>query len=235
VKPWELIDTAVISDHGGEIRLHRRDTEFSIRVPGYELMNSRMHGSEEDLARITIERLPNQSTPRILIGGLGMGFTVAGALEVLPPEGQIEVVELVPAVIDWNRRFLSHVAGDPLADPRVTVSAGDVAHPLRTRKDAFDAIILDVDNGPEGLTRKANNRLYSLSGLNLTRAALRPGGIFAVWSAGPDPEFTTRLRRAKFWTEEFKIRPRHQKGGTKHTIWIAQRRSTEADTFLPTL
>jgi spermidine synthase len=220
VKPWELLDTARIPG-GGEIRLHRRDTEYSIRVPGYELMNSRVHGSEEELARLAMANVDAWPEPRVLVGGLGMGFTVAAALARLPDDGRIEVAELVPAVIEWNREYFGHVAGHPLDDPRVTVVADDVAQVIRDRRGALDAILLDVDNGPEGLSRKANDQLYTTTGLATAAAALKGGGVLAVWSASPDKEFATRLRNTGFTVEETKVRPRRPRRGVRHTVWVA--------------
>ena len=221
--PWELLDTARIPGDGGEIRLFRRGGEFSIRLAGFELMNSRVHGSEEDLAELSMEKISDRPAPRFLIGGLGMGFTVAAVLGTLPEDGRVEVAELIPAVIAWNREVLAPLAGHPLDDPRVSVVTGDVARSLWTGKGTYDAILLDVDNGPEGLTRKANDRLYSASGLAAAFAALHPGGVLAVWSATPDRPFTERLGGAGFITEESRVRPRRARSGARHTIWIAVR------------
>jgi spermidine synthase len=221
VKPWVLLDTARIPGDGGEIRLHRRDTEFSIRLAGYELMNSRVHGSEEDLARLALRRMGDWPKPRVLIGGLGMGFTAAAALALLPEDGRIEVAELVPAVVQWNEKHLGHVAGHPLDDPRVSVVANDVARVIRDARGAYDAILLDVDNGPEGLSRKVNDRLYTTTGLANAAAALRGGGVLAVWSASPDKEFAERMRNTGFTVEETKVRPHRPRRGVRHTIWVA--------------
>jgi len=226
MKPWELLDTARIPGSGGEIRLFRRDTEYSIRIAGFELMNSRVHGSEDDLARLAMEELAGWPAPRVLIGGLGIGFTVAAALLALPQDGTIEVVELVPAVVDWHREYLAPVAGRPLDDPRVSVTTADVAHVIGRATNSFDAIVLDVDNGPEGLIRKSNDRLYSARGLEAVRNRLRPGGILAVWSATPDDEFTERLEAEGFDVEITRVRPGGRRRGARHTIWIATK--TEA-------
>ncbi len=165
VIPWEEIDRAKIPGKKGEVILLKRDSEFSIRTAGTELMNSRVHGSEDALAELTCRRIKQKSGLRILIGGLGMGFTLAAALEQSKPNTRIIVSELIPAVVKWNREHLGHLAGLPLSDPRVSVKEEDVAKIIRTEKSAWDAVILDVDNGPEGLTRKANDRLYTRSGL----------------------------------------------------------------------
>lgn len=221
MKPWELLDTAKVPGSGGEIRLFRRDTEYSIRLTGFELMNSRVHGSEDELARLVMERLSGRPAPRVLIGGLGIGFTVAAALSGLTPDGAIEVVELVPAIVDWHREYLAPVAGRPLDDPRVTITTANVAYVIGRAAGTLDAIILDVDNGPEGLTRKSNNRLYSREGLHTARRALKPGGVLAVWSATPGEEFTERLGSTGFNVEVTRVRPGGRRRGARHTIWIA--------------
>ncbi len=226
MKPWELIDTARIPGSGGEIRLFRRDAEYSIRVAGFELMNSRVHGSEDELAHLAMEKISGRPAARVLVGGLGIGFTVAAALADLPPDGSIDVVELISVVVDWHREYLAPVAGRPLDDPRVTVTIADVAHVIGRAGTSFDAILLDVDNGPEGLTRKPNDRLYSRNGLAATRNALRPGGILAVWSATPDEEFTARLETEGFTVEITRVRPGRRRRGARHTIWIATKAET---------
>ena len=192
-------------------------------MAGYEIMNSRVHDSEEALARLAYEEIADRSAPRILVGGLGMGFTLAAALSTLPPDGRIEVVELVPAVVDWNRDFLSHLAGRPLDDPRVRVIPGDVAKIIRKGTTAYDAILLDVDNGPEGLTQKANDRIYSQGGLAACRAALETGGVLAIWSASPDPTLVERLNEAGFQARAKRVRPRYERAGARHVVWIAVR------------
>jgi spermidine synthase len=155
--PWELIDRAHVPESGEEICLHKHGNDFSIRVNGYELMNSRSHGSEEILADMACEKIIGRSCPRVLIGGMGMGYTAAAALRHLGPDGQIVVAEIVPAVVVWNRGPLGDLAGHPVDDPRTMIHEGDIAHVLHDEKHAYDAILLDVDNGPEGLTRKENN------------------------------------------------------------------------------
>ena len=163
-----------------------------------ELMNSRLSGSEEALATIACERIRDRKAPRILIGGLGMGFTLRAALAALGPDARIVVAELVPAVVAWARGPMAEVFGDSLTDPRVSIREADVGQLIRSDASAFDAILLDVDNGPEGLTRKANDALYDLKGLSAARAALRPGGVLAVWSSTQNPKFTWRLRQGRF-------------------------------------
>lgn len=221
--PWQLIETVPGPAAGEQLRLMQRDTEFSIKIGNQELMNSRVFGSEQALAELACAHLAAHRHPRVLIGGLGMGYTLAAALRVLPADGEIVVAELIPAVVRWNRGPLAHLAGRPLDDPRVRVQETDVAHAIRKSPRGFDAILLDVDNGPEGLTRKGNNWLYSLDGLGAAYAALRSGGIVAVWSAGPDPGFTRRLVKIGFETEEKKVRARGAQGGARHVIWLAKR------------
>ncbi|MBT0652456.1 spermidine synthase [Geomobilimonas luticola] len=221
--PWEFVDRARVPGDSAELGLYARGKEFSIRVNGCELMNSRIHGSEDALAEYACARIGNRPSPRILIGGLGMGFTTAAALRLLGTESRVVVAELVPAVVEWNRKFLGELTGHPLRDPRVTVREADVALVLRTEHQAYSAILLDVDNGPEGLTRKGNDWLYTDAGLKVAFTALQPAGVLAVWSAGPDLAFTKRLCRAGFDVEEFGVRARGSAGGNRHTIWVATR------------
>lgn len=221
MKPWETLDRAQIPDEDGELILRKRDTEYSIRTATTELMNSRLHGSEEALARLACERLSNQRDVSILIGGLGMGYTLGAALENSGPDAHLTVAEFVPAVIRWNREFLGHLAGFPLNDPRVAVLQGDVVQAIKSKKSVWNAILLDVDNGPDGLTREANEQLYGLPGLHAAFAALRPGGILAVWSYAPDDGFTRRLKKCRFRTEVVTARANSSGKGRKHTIWLA--------------
>ena len=216
---WEVLDSAEIPG-GGTLRLKRRGKEYSIMLGSNELMNSRLSGSEEALARLSIEKLAGRARPRILIGGLGMGFTLRAALALLGADASVTVAELVPAVVAWARGPMSAVFGDCLDDPRVTVVEGDVGTPIREGAGRFDAILLDVDNGPEGLSRAANDALYDTAGLGRAKAALRPGGVLAVWSSAPDDGFRRRLGRAGFVVEEAKVHA-HGKRGTRHVIWLA--------------
>lgn len=221
--PWVLLDSAQVPDNGGELRLYQRDDEFSIRIVGRgELMSSRTHASEDALAELTCARLVDCPAPRLLIGGLGMGFTLAAALQHGGEHMQVVVAELVPAVVAWNKAALGEVAGRPLDDTRVTVFEGDVAQIMKAEQQAYDAILLDVDNGPEGLTHKDNDWLYSINGLSAAYAALRPQGVLAVWSAGPSREFVKRLRKVGFVVEELRVRA-HGKKGARHIIWFARR------------
>ena len=221
--PWILLDSAPVPGDGGELRLYQRGDEFSIKIAGRgELMSSRVHDSEAALAEHTCARLVGCVTPRLLIGGLGMGFTLAAALRHVGDQAQVEVAELVPAVVTWNRGPLGEHAGHPLRDPRVTVREGDVARMLTAEWQAYDAILLDVDNGPEGLTRKGNDWLYSLNGLNAAYTALRPQGVLAIWSAGPDRDFSERLRKVGFAVDEVRTRA-HGSKGARHIIWFGRR------------
>lgn len=217
----ELVDVAAIPG-GGELRLFKRGDDYSIRIAGRgELMSTRMHGSEDSLARITCPKVAARPKPRVLVGGLGMGFTLAAALKHLGASAEVVVAELVPGVVDWNRGPLGPYAGNPLQDPRTVVREMDVALVLKSEAGGFDAILLDVDNGPEGLTHRANDWLYSDEGLKVARAALRPGGLLAVWSAGPDRRFTARLRRTGMTVEEVPVRA-HGNKGARHLIWLAR-------------
>jgi spermidine synthase len=219
--PWVLLDTAQIPGDGGELRLKRRGAEFSIMLGNNELMNSRLSGSEEALAKLSCLRLQGRERPKILIGGLGMGFTLRAALAELGSEAQITVAELLPAVVAWARGPMAEVFGDSLSDSRVRIFEGDVGRLIRSGRATYDAILLDVDNGPEGLTRKANDGLYDLPGLSSARAALTPGGVLAVWSSAPNEAFTQRLRTVGFRVDEVGARANGTRGGARHTIWIA--------------
>jgi spermidine synthase len=222
--PWKHLDSALVPGDITELRLYERGGEFSIRVNGSELMNSRVHGSEDALAGLACARIASLPTPRVLIGGLGMGYTAAAALHRLGAGSRVVVAELVPAVVAWNRSFLGELSGHPLHDPRITVREADVALILQEERRAWDAVLLDVDNGPAGLTRKGNDRLYTGAGLTAAFAALRPAGVLAVWSADPDRAFARRLCRAGFDVEESSVRARGPGGGSRHTIWLATRR-----------
>ncbi len=221
MNPWILLDSATVPGNGGELCLHQRGDEFSIRLTGRgELMNSRVHGSEDALADNTCARLVDCDSPTLLIGGLGMGFTLAAALRQVGRLAQVVVAELIPAVVAWNKGPLGQLAGLPLRDPRVTVSEVDVARLLMAGQGSYDAILLDVDNGPEGLTRRENDWLYSIDGLGEAYTALRPRGVLAVWSAGPDKGFLQRLRKVGFKVDEVRVRTRGSKGA-RHIIWLA--------------
>ncbi len=219
--PWEELDRGQIPNEDGELILRRRDTEYSIRILNIELMNSRLHGSEDALAELACKRLQHHSNPNILIGGLGMGYTLAAALENSSPDTRITVSEFVPEVIKWNREYFGHLAGFPLSDPRVSVQQEDVAKTIMSKKAFWNAILLDVDNGPDGLTRVANDLLYGLPGLHASFSALSPGGILAVWSYASDEKFTRRLKKCRFRTEVVTARAHTSGKGRRHTIWLA--------------
>lgn len=220
--PWVQLDTAGTPDGEQELRLKRRGAEFSIMLGTNELMNSRLSGSEEALARLSCQRIRGRPAPHVLIGGLGMGFTLRAALAELGDDASVTVAELVPAVVGWARGPMAAVFGNCLDDPRVTIREVDVGMLIRSGTAACDAILLDVDNGPEGLTRKANDALYDLAGLKAAHAALRPGGVLAVWSSGPDSGFTRRLRQVDFAVDEVTARATGKRGA-RHVIWIATR------------
>lgn len=223
--PWVKIDTAGIPGSDGELRLMRRGAEFSIKLGTNELMNSRLSGSEAALATLAAKKIEGIKKPHVLIGGLGMGFTLRAALAVLGPGARVEVAELVPAVVAWAKGPMAEIFGDSLSDRRVRIVETDVFETIRAHPNTFDAILLDVDNGPEGLTRKANDALYDSAGLKLAWSALRPHGVLAVWSSGPNPPFTKRLRQSGFDVNEVAVRATGRGGGSRHVIWIAVKSS----------
>lgn len=216
----ELLGTGQVPD-GPELRLFGHDRDFMIMIGSNELMSSRMNGSEIALATETCARLTNRKDPRLLIGGYGMGFTLRAALEQLGPDAELIVAELVPEIIEWARGPMADLAAGCLDDPRVDLHYADVIDEIEDNPDSFDAILLDVDNGPDGLTREANNSLYSQRGLRRARAALRPGGILAIWSAARDDVFARRIAKAGFTVEERFVRARTNGKGPKHIIWFA--------------
>jgi spermidine synthase len=222
MKPLEKLEE-ITTTEGRPLSLYRRGGDFYIKIGGEDLMSSRTHGSEEELARIGLTALaPLPLQPAVLIGGLGMGFTLRAALDLLPAQARVVISEVFPAVIKWNRSWLANLAGAPLQDRRVTVMAGDVQTCLAQAQ--FDLIILDVDNGPDALTLATNHRLYSSSGLNRIREALRPGGVLAVWSASPDRGFLDRMGRAGLEPRSARVRARRKRKGSCHTIFTGQRR-----------
>src|SRR5664279_2080784 len=216
--PWLQIDVTRVPGAEVELRLMRRGTEFSMMLGPNELMNSRLSGSEEALATLACRRLEAVKAPHLLIGGLGMGFTLRAALAVLGAEARITVAELVPAVIAWARGPMAAIFGDCLSDPRASIRSADVVEVIRSQASAFDAILLDVDNGPEGLIRRANDALYDSKGLKAIRRALRPGGVLAVWSSGPDASFSKRLRSAGFDVNEVAVRATARRAGARHVM-----------------
>lgn len=222
--PWKLIDTADVPGGGEPLRLMQRGRDFTIKLGQNELMSSRLYGSEEALATLSCARIKARPAPHLLIGGLGMGFTLRAALKVLGPQARVTVAELVPAVIAWARGPMAELSGASLADPRVDIRASDVVRLIAAGRGDYDAILLDVDNGPQGLTRQSNDALYDSQGLRTAFTALRAGGVLAVWSSHPDDKFAPRLRKAGFATEEINIRATGRGGGgARHVIWIATR------------
>ncbi|MEW9837796.1 hypothetical protein [Mesorhizobium marinum] len=219
--PWVQLDAAKVPG-GGELRLKRRGAEFSIMLGTNELMNSRLSGSEEALAELACARIGGRGRVRMLVGGLGMGFTLRAALARLAPDATVVVVELVPAVIAWARGPMAEVFANSLEDPRVEIREADVADVIRAAVGEYDAILLDVDNGPQGLSRSANDRLYGMAGLASANAALKPGGVLGVWSAHPDGSFAARLRKSGFRVDEVNTRARGKRGA-RHVVWMAAR------------
>ena len=218
--PREVVGVAEVPG-GPPLRLVRHGRDFIIMLDRNELMSSRMSGSEVALGTMTLERL-RAPAPHLLIGGYGMGFTLRAVLAKLGPDARVTVAELVPGVIEWARGPMQELAAGCLDDPRVDLRIADVGAVIAEGRGAYDAILLDVDNGPDGLTREANDGLYSARGLDRARAALRPGGVLAVWSAGADAAFTRRLKLAGFAVDEVKVRARENGKGPTHTIWFAR-------------
>ncbi len=221
--PRELIGTAQVPG-GEELRLYRRGADFMIVLDRNELMNSRMSGSEKALATMTIERLAGRKQRHLLIGGYGMGFTLRAALGLLDAGAHITLAELLPEIIDWAEGPMAELTDGCLDDPRLALVECDVIELIEDGRGTYDAILLDVDNGPDGLITPRNNRLYSAKGLSAAMNALKPGGILAVWSAAPDEAFTRRLRSAGFAVEEIAVKARENGKGPRHVIWFATRR-----------
>lgn len=220
VKPQITLDRSVTPD-GKEIVLHERDGVFTIRVNGLELMSSRVHGSEEDMATLVLRDL-RAVEPHVLVGGLGMGYTTRATLDILSERGRVTVAELLPVVVRWNHDHLGHLADSPLDDPRVSLIEEDVGRVMATNPQTYDAVMLDVDNGPAALTDIQNERLYRANGLATARRCLRPGGVLAVWSASPDRRFERALAKAGFQIRVVTVSARRGAKGPKHTIFIAK-------------
>jgi spermidine synthase len=222
MRHWTLLGEAPIPGSRQSLRLHQGKDDFFITISsgGGELMSTRKHGSEDALGALPCRKLRNRETARVLIGGLGMGFTLAAALKEVGERAEVTVAELIPEVVEWNRGPLGEHSGYPLNDSRTKVITGDVAKLLRDKRDYYDVIALDVDNGPEGLTQSANDWLYSTKGIITAQQALKPDGMLAYWSAGPDPAFQDRLRRCGFLVEAASVFA-HGKKGARHTIWLA--------------
>lgn len=223
--PRELLATAPVPGGKDPLRLIRRGSEYSIMLGTNELMNSRMSGSEEALATLAQTQITGIIAPRVLIGGLGMGFTLRAALGAFGPDAAITVAELVPEIVDWARGPMAHIHAGTLDSAQVQVRIENVAALIAASTTQYDAILLDVDNGPDGLSRADNDALYTQSGLAIAHAALRPGGVLAIWSSGPDPRFTKRLRQTGFEVREEMVRARAAAGGARHMIWLATRRA----------
>lgn len=223
--PFKLIDTS--SEHGATLRLYQRGDEFSIRVDKCgELMNSRQHHSEDVLAELACEHISGVKSPNLLVGGLGMGFTLHAALSHSCSTARIMVAELVPAVVRWNREYLGALAGFPLDDERVSIVEQDVGKLMYEHENTFDAIMLDVDNGPDAFTREDNDALYGFRGLNNAYDALKPGGVLTVWSAAPDTAFLQRMMKVGFDVEQRRVRAHASQRANRHTIWIGVRPNT---------
>lgn len=224
MKVCTLLGTASIPNDGGELRLTQHGNDFSIHLKGVSggLMNSRVHCSELALAELGCAHIKGMENTKVLVGGLGMGFTLAAALKAVSVSSQVVVAELIPEVVEWNKGPLGECAGRPLADDRVQVHLGDVAELFKTKQATYDAVLLDVDNGPEGFTQAANNKLYSNKSLQAIRQMLHPGGVLAIWSAWNDPKFSLQLKKAHFKVEEKTVRA-HKGKGRRHTIYLAKK------------
>ena len=224
MKPLSKLATAIIPNNGGELTLFRREDEFSIRLSGVrgELMNSRLYNSEEELAKLGCAHIKEKDQAKVLVGGLGMGYTLAAALASVNANSQVTVAELIPEVVEWNQGPLGECAGRPLSDERCKIRVGDIAELIKLEQPDFDAILLDVDNGPEGITHSNNNWLYSSRGLEALYNSLRPEGMLAVWSAGADALFPIQLKKVGFIVTVRTVRARPGKG-SRHTIFLAQK------------
>jgi spermidine synthase len=222
MKPWQLLGQTLTPD-GTVLKLVLRGDEYIILAKGKSLMSSRMHGSEEALAAFACQRVRTLKQPKVLIGGFGMGFTLRATLDILPPNATVVVAELFPAVVEWNRGPLGSLAGRPLEDKRVEVEIADVAVTLSSRPGQFDAVILDVDNGPSAFTASNNAGLYDDRGIAAAYAALKMDGVLAVWSAREDRKFEQRLRHGRFAVQVEQVRGRLKNGGPRHTIFLAHK------------
>jgi len=222
--PSILLGTANIPNNGGELRLTRRKNDFTIHLKGArgELMSSRVHGSEIALAELGCAHIQGVENTKVLVGGMGMGFTLAAALKATSSNSQVIVAELVAEVIEWNKGPLGECAGRPLDDNRVQIQLGDVAELFKSKQVTYDAVLLDVDNGPEGFTQADNNKLYSIESLQAIRQTLQPGGMLAIWSAWHDPKFTLQLKKTGFKVEAKTVRS-HKGKGSRHTIYLARK------------
>ncbi len=221
MRHWTQLGEAAIPNTDQSLYLYRGKDDFFIKLSGgYELMSTRKHASEDALGSLPCRRLKHSESARVLIGGLGMGFTLAAVLAEVGSYAEVTVAELIPEVVEWNRGPLGERSGYPINDSRTQIHIGDVVKLLRKSRACFDVIALDVDNGPEGLTKSTNDWLYSMSGIAAAQDALSPEGILAYWSADPDQAFHDRLRRCGFMVEEVTVFA-HGKKGARHTIWLA--------------
>lgn len=220
--PRETLATATVPG-GEELRLVRRGGDHIIMLDRNELMSSRMSGSEEALAVMGCERIAGRPRPHVLVGGYGMGFTLRACLTALGRDARVTVAEIVPEIIDWATGPMAAMTAGGIDDPRTTIHIGDVGALIGASPATFDAILLDVDNGPDGLSRQGNDALYSPAGLARARAALKPGGTLAVWSAAPDAVFARRFAHAGFAVDEVGVRARSNGKGPRHVIWFGRR------------
>jgi spermidine synthase len=221
--PWKLLARVPVPGDGPELVLYSRGEEYSIRVASTELMNSRVYSREDGLSKLGCAQIRDRKKARVLIGGLGMGYSAITALDNLDADAEVVIAELVPGVVEWNRNVFGHLSGHPLRDRRTTLREGDVAAIIREQTSAYDAILLDVDNGAEGLTRRSNDWLYSDTGIAYARDALRPNGVLGYWSAAPDKSFVKRLHRASLFVEEVEIGAQGRGRGARTTLWFAKR------------
>jgi spermidine synthase len=221
--PWITVDETRTAD-GTRLTLARRGTEWEVLFDGLVLMSSRAHGSEEDLARLAFAKVKQPRT--VLIGGLGLGFSLRATLDLLGPRGNVVVAEQSASVVDWNRKHVGDLAGRPLEDPRVSVRVGDVREHIGKARAVYDLILLDVDNGPAALVHDANAGLYDAAGIVACHVALREGGALAIWATGPDDRYLRRLRRSGFDASEVPVAPRPGAGGRKHVVFVAVKAPT---------
>ena len=220
MKPNIKLATASTPD-GGELVLYQHDRDFSIRINGHDLMNSRQHESEMGLARLGCAHLADQPAPCVLIGGLGMGYTLRKTLDMLGPDAKVVVSELIPAVVEWNREFLGEFNGHPLADKRTEVITGDIHQLLAQSTARFDTILLDIDNGPSAITDSGNQKLYTPAGIQICRRALRNQGCLAIWSSYPSKAFEQILMDCKFYVQRYKLQPYKQSNKKYLFVWVA--------------